>query len=382
MKSRDAVIIGGGVIGCAIAYELALRGMTNITVVEKSYLASGATGRCGAGVRQQWGLESNILLSKYSCESLERMNEELDYDDDIEFKQGGYLLLAYGDKMWNQFLKNVELQHKHGIMSEIKTPEEAREIVPYLNTEGMAGATFHQKDGHANPFKVTDAYYKAAKRLGVEFLTYTEVTDIITENGKVTKVVTTKGDIATDRVINAAGGWSTVVADMVGVELPIHSERHQILVTEPVKAMQGPMVMSFHHSIYCQQSPHGSFIMGLGDPEHEPRGFNIDSTWQFMQEMSEIITNLLPPLADLRIIRQWSGLYNVTPDAAPILGGVPDVEGYYQAVGFSGHGFMIAPMTARLMAEHILGQESIIPISTYDLGRYARGERIREPNVV
>ncbi|QOR34087.1 FAD-binding oxidoreductase [Clostridium sp. 'deep sea'] len=381
MKSRDAVIIGGGVIGCAIAYELAKRGMTNITVVEKNYLASGATGRCGAGVRQQWGLESNILLSKYSCEALENMNVALDYDDDIEFKQGGYLLLAYGDKMWNQFLKNVELQHKHNVMSEVKTPKEAKEIVPYLNIEGLTGATFYQKDGHANPFKVTDAYYKAAKRLGVEFLTFTEVTNIIKENNKVTKVVTTKGEIATNRVINAAGGWSNVISNMVGVDLPVHSERHQILVTEPVKAVQGPMVMSFHHGIYCQQSPHGSFIMGLGDP-NEPRGFNIDNTWQFMHEMAEIITDLLPPLKNLRVIRQWSGMYNVTPDAAPILGSVPDVEGFYLAVGFSGHGFMIAPMTAQLMAEHILGQKTTLPISIYNLDRYKRGELIKEPNVV
>ncbi len=382
MKSKEAVIIGGGVIGCAIAYELAKRGMSDITVVEQSYLASGATGRCGAGVRQQWGLESNILLSKYSCQALEQMNEALDYDDDIEFKQGGYLLLAYGDQQWEQFLKNVELQHKHGVMSEIKTPEQAKEIVPHLNITGLKGATFHQKDGHANPFKVTDAYYQAAKRLGVEFLTFTEVKDIVISAGKVTKVVTTKGDIATKRVINAAGGWSNIVANMVGIDLPIHSERHQILVTEPVKPMQGPMVMSFHHSIYCQQTPHGSFIMGLGDPVNEPRGLNIDNTWQFMQEMSEIITNLLPPLRNLRVVRQWAGLYNVTPDAAPILGSVPGVEGFYLAVGFSGHGFMIAPMTAQLMAEHILGIETTLPISIYDLERYKRGELIREPNVV
>lgn len=381
MKIRDAVIVGGGVSGCAIAYELAKRGMTNITVVEKNFLASGATGRCGAGVRQQWGLESNILLSKHSCEKLENMNEELKYDGDIEFNQGGYLLLAYSEKNWAQFLKNVELQHQHGIMTEVKTPQQAKEIVPHLNIEKLVGATFYQKDGHANPFKVTDAYYKAAKRLGVEFLTFTEVTDIITEKGKVTKVVTTKGEIATSRVINAAGGYSKVVADMVGVDLPVYSERHQILVTEPVRPMQGPMVMSFSLGIYCQQTPHGSFIMGIGDP-NEPKGFNIDSTWQFAKEMSDIITWLLPPLKDIRIVRQWSGLYNKTPDAAPILGSVPGVEGYYVAVGFSGHGFMIAPMTGELMAQHILGQETTLPIGIYDLGRYARGEQIIEPNVV
>ncbi len=381
MKTKDAVIIGGGVIGCAIAYELAKRGMTNITVVEKSYLSSGATGRCGAGVRQQWGLESNILLAKKSCDAFERMNEELDYDGDIEFHQGGYLLLAYGDEQWAQFLKNVELQHKHGVMTEVKTPEEAKEIVPFLNIEGLTGATFHQKDGHANPFKVTDAYYKAAKRLGVEFLTYTEALDIVVKDGDIEKVITTKGDIYTDKVVNAAGGWSKDIAKMVGIDIPVYSERHQILVTEPVKKILDPMVMSFHHGIYCQQTPHGSFIMGLGDP-NELKGYNIDSTWQFMQEIAETITNLLPPLKELRVVRQWSGLYNITPDAAPILGNTPHLEGFYQAVGFSGHGFMIAPMTAQLIAEQMLGLELSLPISTYDLGRYERGELVKEPNVV
>lgn len=381
MKTREAVIVGGGVVGCAIAYELAKRGMTNITVVEKSFIASGATGRCGAGVRQQWGLESNIFLAKKSCEILENMNEALDYDRDIDFHQGGYLLLAHSDEQWEQFLKNVELQHKNGVMTEVKTPEEARGIVPFLNVEGLKGATFYGKDGHADPFKVTDAYYKAAKRLGVEFLLHTEVLDIVISKGKIEKVVTTEGDIYTERVVNAAGGWSKDVAKMVGVDIPVVSERHQILVTEPVKKMMDPMVMSFELSIYCQQAPHGSFIIGLGDTK-EPKGYNMDSTWQFMQKMSSIITKLLPPLKELRIIRQWAGLYNLTPDATPILGKTEKIEGFYQAVGFSGHGFMIAPMTAILIAQQMLGLETEIDISAYDLGRYERGELIVEPSVV
>ncbi len=381
MKTRDAVIVGGGVVGTAIAYELAKRGLNNITVVEKNTLASGATGRCGAGVRQQWGLESNILLAKRSCEMLEVMNEELDYNRDIEFHQGGYLLLAYSEAQWNRFLKNVELQHKNGVMTEVKTPEEAREIVPILNIEGLRGATFYQKDGHANPFKVTEAYFLAAQRLGVEFLYHTKVLDIVVENGKIEKVVTTAGDIKTNIVVNAAGGWSKEIAAMVGVDIPVISERHQILVTEPVERVMDPMVMSFERGIYCQQSPHGSFIMGLGDPR-EPKGYNMESTWQFMRDMSRVATDILPPLKELRIVRQWSGLYNLTPDAAPILGKTSKQQGFYQAVGFSGHGFMIAPMTAVLIAQQILGQKTDIPLSIYDLERYERGELVIEPNVV
>ena len=168
---------------------------------------------------------------------------------------------------------------------------------------------------------------------------------------------------------------------MVGLEIPTHSERHQILITEPVEPMQRPMVMSFHHNLYCQQTPHGSFIMGLGDPTEKP-GYNMEASWQFLEEMAEKITWLLPPLRHIRVVRQWAGLYNMTPDRTPILGPVEEVPGFYLACGFSGHGFMIAPMVGVLLAQSILGQKTEIPIEPMSLGRFARGELFREPSVV
>lgn len=380
-KSADVVVIGGGVIGVAIAYHLAKQGCTDVVVLEKEYLASGATGRCGAGVRQQWGTEMNLRMSIPSVKAFESMNHDLEYDGDIEFKQGGYLLLAYTDHGWEQFKKNVELQRKFGLDVKLCTPEEAKAIVPHLNTEGLLGATFNQTDGHCNPFHVTDAYAKAARRLGVEINTYTEVTGIRRAGSSIVGVETNKGFIATNKVVNAAGGWSKVIGDMVGVEVPVYPERHQILVTEPVAPMQGPMVMSFHHHIYCQQTPHGSFIMGLGDPSEQP-GFNTRATWQFLEEMAQKITWLLPPLKGIRVVRQWAGLYEMTPDRTPILGEVPGTPGFYLATGFSGHGFMLAPMTGVLMAEHILGLPASLPIEKMDIGRFARGELFYEPSVV
>ena len=381
--NAEIVIIGGGVVGCAIAYHLAANGMTDVVVLERDYLASGSTGRCGAGVRQQWGTEMNCRLSTGSCHDLETMNEDLDYVGDIEFKQGGYLLVAYTDKQVEQFQKNVSLQNSLGIESRMVTPLEAKDIVPHLNIEPLLAASFYQKDGHANPFHVTQAYADAAKRLGVEINLYTTVTGIMTNNGKVTGVTTDKGDISCRLVVDAAGGQAKLIADMAGVDLPTISERHQILVTEPVEAFQGPMVMSFHHNTYCQQTPHGSFIMGLGDP-HEPKGQEIRSSWQFLKEMSDKITDMLPPLKYLRIVRQWAGLYHLTPDRQPILGSAPGLEGFEMALGFSGHGFMIAPMTGRLMAAHILGHDhpDKYIINRLSVERFARGELIIEPSVV
>jgi sarcosine oxidase, subunit beta len=381
IKQADVVVIGGGVMGCSIAYNLVKLGVGKVAVIERRYLASGATGRCGAGVRMQWGTKTNCLLSRDSLRILEHLPELIDVDMDIEFKQGGYLLLAYTDKMVEQFRKNLQLQNSLDIPSQWVTPEEARDIVPYLNIEGLMGATFCAKDGHCNPFNVTAAYAQAARRLGVEIYTYTEVTEVLKKGSMITGVRTTQGDIQTSVVVNAAGGHAKLIGRMVDIELPIYPERHEILVTEPVEPMQGPMVMSFYHNLYCQQSPHGSFIMGIGHPD-ELEGFNIRSSWQFLHEMAERVTKILPPLAGLNVVRQWAGLYDMCPDRQPILGEDVRVKGFYTAAGFSGHGFMIAPITGQIMAEMIVGKPTALPVHMFDVGRFSRGELFVEPSVV
>lgn len=380
-ETADAVIIGGGINGLAVAYNLARLGLKRIKVFEKNYLASGATGRCGAGVRQQWGTEMNIRLARASIKKFEVMNEELGYYRDIEFKQKGYLILAYTERQLEQFKKNVALQRSLGVPVDLISPTEAQEIVPHLNTEGLLGATFCPEDGHVNPFNAVEAYALAARRLGVEIQTFTEVQGIQVEQGRVTGVRTSRGDVQTPVVVNTAGGYSAEVAAMAGVNIPTYSERHQILVTEPVEQMQGPMVISFYHGIYCQQTPHGSFIMGQGDP-NEPRGHDLGHSWRFLEEVTRKVTRILPPLKGLRLVRQWSGSYNMTPDAQPIIGEAPEVKGFFMAVGFSGHGFMLAPMTGQLLAEKILGLPTSLPIDMLGLERFARGELIREPSVV
>lgn len=380
-RTADVVVIGGGVIGAAIAYNLVKQGVQNVVLCEKATFASGSTGRCGAGVREQWGREGNCLLAKASIDLFEGLNEELGYDHDIEFKQKGYLILAHTEKEWDQFKKNVALQHRLGIGSELLTPEEAKRIVPALNTEGMFGATYNRRDGHANPFHVTRAYLKAAERLGAEINFFTEVVGIKSSGSRISSVVTSRGEISTGAVVNAAGPWAPLIGRMVGLDLPVRPERHQILVTEPVGWILDPMVMSFSKGIYCQQTPHGSIIMGLGDP-NEPKGYDMGHSWQFLAEMSRVICSLLPCLRQVRVVRQWSGLYEVSPDAHPILGGVSGLDGYYHAIGFSGHGFMLAPIVGKLMAELISGKTPSMDISSFGLERFERGELMVEPSVV
>jgi len=380
-SSAEIVIIGAGISGCSIAYNLAKKGVKNIVVIEKKYICSGSTGRCGAGVRMQWGTEMNCKIGKKSIEFYEHANEILEYKRDVEFKQSGYLLIADTDKEIDQFKKNIEVQHACGIPSKMLSLEEAREIVPYLNTSGLKGAAFCEKDGFLNPFHTTDAFYSAAKKLGVEFNTFTEVTDIKIENNKVVGVETNKGFISTNCVVNATNGWSKEISEMVGVDIPVYSERHQILVTEPVEPMQGPMVMAFGLNLYVQQSPHGSFIMGRGDA-NEPRDLRMTSSWHFIEEMAKTVDNILPPISKLRVIRQWAGLYNMTPDKQPIYDKAENVEGFYMAVGFSGHGFMFGPITGVVMSEMILREKSTIDVSMLNLNRFKTGNLLLEPSVV
>ncbi len=380
-KVADAIVIGGGIVGCSTAYNLAKLGCKKVVLIEEKYLASGATGRCGAGARMQWGSEPNCVLSRDSIKMFETLEEELGYNDSIEFKQNGYVLLAYNEKMVEQFHKNLKLQNKLGIPSRWVTPEEIKELVPLINTEGLLGGTYCEKDGHCNPFKTTDAYAQAAKRLGVEILTYTKVTNLLKAGDRIKGVETTAGVIEAPLVISCAGAYTRQLGQMVGVDIPVHPERHQILVTEPVEPAMGPMVMSFYHGIYCQQVPHGGFLMGLGDP-NEVKDFNITSTWQFMQEMAEKITFILPKLKELRVVRQWAGLYDLTPDKTQILGAVPEVPGFFVACGFSGHGFMIAPIVGKLMAEVMLGMETDYPIDMYGIKRFESGDLYIEPSVV
>lgn len=370
MKTNaNVVIIGGGISGCSIAYHLAKAGMKEIVVVEKAYLTSGATGRCGAGVRQQWGTKMNCILAKKSVEFFEGAQEELEYDGNIEFKQEGYLVIASDEAEALQFEKNVALQNSLGIPSKVLTKEEAKKIVTHLNTDVVHSATFCETDGHLNPFTMTDAFYKAAKRLGVTFYTYTEVLSIERNAHEITAVVTDKGTIKTNIVVNAAGGYAKEVGLMVDVDIPVYSENHEILVTEPVEKMQGPMVISFSKNIYCQQTPHGAFIMGRGDKDM-PKGHDISSSWKFLDEMAKTVTKLLPPIGHLRVIRQWGGLYNMSPDHQPIISGTKQLKGFYIACGFSGHGFMLAPMTGLLLSEMILGTKPSMPLEDLSLDRF------------
>lgn len=365
----NIVIIGGGISGVSIAYNLAKKGMKDIVVFDDNYMTGGATGRCGAGIRQQWGTEVNCRLAKMSIDFFEQAQEELQYHRDIEFKQEGYLIVATNEEEDKRFTENIKLQNSVGIPTRKCSVEEALEIVPHLNKDVLVSAAFCPTDGHLNPFLMTDAYYVAAKRLGVSFYYREKVNQIVTENEEIQRVITDHYSIETKMVVNAAGGFSKEVGDLAGIDIPVYSENHEILVTEPIEKIQGPMVISFAKNIYCQQVPHGSFIMGRSNPG-ALQNHDIGSTHQFLDNMSKTVVDLLPPLGDLRVIRQWGGSYNLSPDRQPIISDTDKLKGYFMACGFSGHGFMFAPVTGVLISELVLGEKPSIDITELHIDRF------------
>lgn len=380
-KSRaDVVVVGAGIQGVVVAYHLARLGITDVVVLDKGSVCSGATGRCGAGIRAQWGLEMNCRLGLAALDRFERLSEELGMD--IGLNQGGYLMVAYQEKEWEQLQANVRLQNSLGIHSRVVDYAEARTICPGLSADDALGFTFHDRDGHADPFLTTFAYHRAAVNLGVRFFTHTRVTDVKVANGKVYGVMTDRGEIDSRVVVDAAGGWSQAIAAMAGIHLPFRSERHEILITEPVESgVCPPMLMSFSGNFYIQQRPHGSIIAGCS-PKGHPEDYAMGTSPEFLHQMASTIVKLLPRTRGVRVVRQWSGLYNMSPDRQAVLGEADEVSGFYITAGFSGHGFMIGPVTGELIALKIAGKEPYLPMEPLHYRRFALGQLIQEPAVV
>jgi sarcosine oxidase subunit beta len=368
----DVAIIGGGVIGSSIAYNLTKQGVKNIAIFEKSYIASGATGRCGGGIRQQWASPNNCKLAIRSVKLFEQLNEELDYD--TEYYQGGYLLLAYGDEEMEQFNKNVAMQSSAGVPVRIINVPEIKKMFPFLNLEGVSCGAHCPTDGHANPMLVNQGYANAARRNGAKIHLFTEVISIERQGNKLISLTTKDGEkYEVGAIINAAGGFSFEVAKMAGLSVPTRSQRHEALITEALEHFMDPLIISFKHHIYFRQTMHGSVLMGYGDA-NEPYSHNIESSLDFLKIMSKQISDLVPGMKNVKIVRQWAGSYNMTPDAQPIIGKMPELDNYYQAIGFSGHVLMLAPAVAEIMADLVTKEKTDYDYSELTIDRFLSGK--------
>jgi sarcosine oxidase subunit beta len=374
MKSTaEVIIVGGGVVGSAIAFYLERLGMSDVVIVEKDRFI-------GAGATAQFSSEINIRISLMSENLLESFQDET--GEEGIFDQCGYLFMVSTDEQEDIFRKNMELQKARDVPVEWLTPEDIRELVPNVKLDDILGGTFCHKDGIGDPHVFTHGYANAARRLGAAVELETEVTDLIVENGKVGGVITNRGAISGKIVIDAAGPGAALIAKMAGIELPIQPVKRQISTTSPLAWLDHrfPMVVDVTSGLYCHRES-GGLLLGWADPNTQP-GFDESLDPDYTDEIIMKAMDRIPILEEAGIATSWAGLYSVTPDHKSILGAVEGVEGFIVAAGFSGHGFMHAPAVGKLIAELIVDGKPSIDLSPLAFDRFKEATKELESVVI
>ena len=378
-RTADIVVVGGGVNGVASAYNLARRGMRRVVVLDKSYPGAGDTGRCGGGIRQLWGLEENVVLARESVKIFENLSAELGYN--IYFRQGGYLMLLHDQREHDLIQKTIPMHNALGVPSRFLDPPEIATLVPGLDLDGVVGAAFCPTDGTAYPFAVLWGYAEAARRLGAEIYNHMEVRRVSRLPDGIYRVETDEATFEAPRLLNAAGARTRDIARLLGVHIPTEPIRHEIAVTEPFKPFLDPVVISPKKGYYFSQSVRGEVVGGTSGDD-EPPSYRSNSSPEFLLKYAAALREAFPGLGRARIIRQWAGSYDMSPDHRPIIGDVDGLDGYYHACGFSGHGFMLSPITSKLMAELITTGSTSIPIDGLRLDRFRSEDLPHDPFIV
>jgi len=367
-------------MGCALAYQLARRNV-DVILLERETLGSQSTGKCAGGVRQQFSMEANVRLQRMSVRMFEEFEQETGHPAD--FRQIGYLFVLTLPQHVEDFGHNMDMWHRVGL-TEARWVDaaEASRMVPVLNVDDVLGCTYCPTDGIASPADVTMGYVSTARRLGAQLREGVEVVGVDVTGGRVRGVRTSEGEIATRLLFNCAGAWSSSIGRMAGLEIPVLPYRRHVVATDTFSAVprNNPMTVDFQSSLYFHPEGDGVLI-GMSD-RAEPPGYVTEVNWEFLEKMFEQAAIRAPALATAGVKTAWAGLYESTPDHQAILGPVPEVEGFWCAAGFSGHGFMQAPAAALLLAQLLLDKQSEIDISPFAFTRFAKGSLVRERNVI
>ena len=367
------VIIGGGIIGCSIAYRLAQEGISTV-LLEKGSLGSGASGRCGAMIWSNWlDTDDNGLLHLGLATA--RLFSELEQElgEDLEYTRANVLKLIPTEDPEHYRREVANLQRYYGVQPQYLIPEEIKKLAPYIDVDHfpICGA-YHVHDqptnASANPFLTVHALAEGAARLGAEIRPYTEVTGISVRGGKLKGVITSQGSVPCHKVVNAAGAWSSDVARLAGIKIPTMPCRENALVTEALKPLP---VFPEYHTLWGRQTRSGQIIMGEEElPPQEP-GYDKDSKLDFMIRMSSTIRRLVPRLSRVNILRQWGGVEDVAPDGLPILGKIDDLEGLILACGCYGYGFSLSQAMGKAVADIICERRSFAVVEQLNLSRFA-----------
>ena len=372
LKRRyDVVIVGGGSHGLSTAYYLAKNhGITDVAVLEQSYIGSGAAGRNTTIIRSNYRTPEGAAFYTRSVELYEGLSIDLDFN--LLFSQQGHLTLAHSDRAMITMTERAEVNQLLGVDSRLIYPDEIAKLCPEMDlsqdvTWPVMGALYHPPGGIIRHDAVVWGYARGADRGGAEIHPYTKVTGIERSNGRVTGVRTTRGDIECDTVISATAGWSTLVADLAGVPLPITTHILQAFVTEPMKPFLDVILVSSQLHVYVSQTDRGEFLIGA---EIEPyTTYNGQGTLSFLEYSARHVLELFPQLERIRVLRSWTGLCDLSPDYSPILGKT-ELDGFLVSTGWGTYGFKAAPVVGWTLAELVATGRTPGLIAPFALERF------------
>lgn len=389
-KVYDIVVIGGGIIGSSISYNLANDGFGgDILVIEKDPTYEFATTTLSAGgVREQFSLPENVKISQYGLDIFENFDEIMDLDGEpahAEFKQNGYLFLA-DEKNWAAIKRVYKIQKSLGAQVSLLSADDLKKLIPHINTDGLVGGAFGSRAGYLDPYGVLQGFIKKGKQLGVEYL-YEEVTKIEVKARKVEGVVTDKGTpIRCGIAVNAAGPYASIVGKMGLIELPVEPVRKMAFVFDPKVKFDYdlPLVIDTDGLLYFRHETGRTIMTGRSVPD-EPPGFNFE--WDrdyYMDVVWPQAATRVPVFDTAKLIRGWAGLYAMnTADENAIVGRLGDIGGFYGAVGFSGHGLQQAPAIGKCLSELIqIGRYQTIDLSRLSFDRFQTGNLLVEEALV
>jgi sarcosine oxidase subunit beta len=375
----DVVIIGAGIHGLATAYYLAANhGVRRIAVLDRGYVGGGNSGRNTAIIRSNYLTPEGVRFYDRSVKLYEGLSAELNFN--VMFSQRGHLTLAHTDASLRTMRWRTEVNKLQGVDSDVIGPDEIKKLVPYMDTSDRArypilGALYHPPGGTIRHDAVNWGYARRADSLGVEIHQQTEVLAIATAGDRVTGVSTNRGAISAPVVVNCTAGWASVVSDMVGVRMPIITHPLQAAVTEPVKVFLETVVVSGTLHVYVSQTDRGELVFGAStDPF---ASYSMRGSLEFTEELAGHVLELMPSIAKLRLLRQWGGLCDMTPDFSPIMGPTP-VEGFLVDVGWGTYGFKAGPAAGEAMAEVVATGHVPELIAAFDLARFADGRLVGE----
>jgi sarcosine oxidase subunit beta len=376
--SYDVVIVGGGAHGLATAYYLAQHGITNVAVLEKSYIGSGAAGRNTTILRSNYKTPEGARFYDASVKLYEGLSGDLDFN--LLFSQCGHLTLAHSDRAMFVMANRAEVNRLNGIDSRLISPDEVKELAPAMyvgpdTTYPILGALYHPPGGIIRHDAVVWGYARGADEAGAEIHPNTEVTGFEKSGSRITAVQTNRGTVRAGTVLNCTAGWSTLIAEMAGVPLPITTHILQACVTEPVKPFLDVVVVSSQMHVYISQSDRGEFVMGS---EIEPwTTYRMQGTLNFLQDLTKHTLELFPQLEQARLLRAWAGLCDLSPDYSPILGKT-ELENFHVSAGWGTYGFKAAPIVGKTLAELVATERTPELIAPFALERFHTDRLVSE----